>query len=201
MSYSGGGCFQSTTQTVRQRIAKIINFNPSCIDFYAELGIPSQYFFCSKDQIFDYMKIFYSRGFSCTPCVWCKTNPTPFCHSSHLPDVEYLLFFSKAGRVWNSGLKPLSVYSRFYLSAKEEGSREGGGVHPTIKPLQLVSNKLLLSTAEGGTVLDPFGGSGTTLIAAERTGRRCIMLEHDEGYCQAIIARWEKETGQTAKMI
>ena len=53
-------------------------------------------------------------------------------------------------------------------------------------------------TKDGAIILDLFGGSGTTLIAAEQLGRKCRMMELDPHYCDVIIARWEKLTGQTA---
>jgi hypothetical protein len=51
----------------------------------------------------------------------------------------------------------------------------------------------------GDIVLDPFGGSGSTLIACEHLGRRCFMIERDEGYCRTIVDRWQKLTGQHAE--
>lgn len=74
-------------------------------------------------------------------------------------------------------------------------------LHPTMKPLELVENCLLDGTKEGDVVLDVFGGSGTTLIAAERLGRRCRILDIDPHYCDVILARWEKETGRQAVRI
>ena len=71
-------------------------------------------------------------------------------------------------------------------------------LHPTMKPVELVANCLLDGTKEGDIVLDAFGGSGTTMIAAEQTGRRCNMMELDPHYCDVIIARFEKFTGKEA---
>jgi len=56
-------------------------------------------------------------------------------------------------------------------------------------------------TKEGDIVLDAFGGSGTTIIAAEQLNRKCRMMELDPQYCDVIIARWEKLTGQKAERI
>lgn len=74
-------------------------------------------------------------------------------------------------------------------------------VHPTMKPVELVANCLLDSTKEGDCVLDVFGGSGTTLIAAEQLGRKARVMELDPHYCDVIIARWEKLTGQKAEKV
>lgn len=71
-------------------------------------------------------------------------------------------------------------------------------LHPTMKPVELVANCMKDGSLLGDKVLDLFGGSGTTLIAAEQLGRKCFMMELDPHYCDVIIARWEKLTGKTA---
>lgn len=70
--------------------------------------------------------------------------------------------------------------------------------HPTMKPLALFAYQMQNSTKEGDVVLDSFGGSGTTLIVAEQTGRKARLMELDPHYCDVIIARWEKLTGKEA---
>ena len=71
--------------------------------------------------------------------------------------------------------------------------------HPTMKPVALVAYCLGNSSPVGGLVLDPFAGSGTTLIASEQTGRRCNCVEIDPAYCDVIISRFEALTGQAAR--
>ncbi len=71
--------------------------------------------------------------------------------------------------------------------------------HPTGKPVALVSAMLTNSTKSRDVVLDPFGGSGTTLIACEQLGRSCRMLELDGRYCDVVVRRWEDLTGKTAE--
>jgi DNA modification methylase len=71
-------------------------------------------------------------------------------------------------------------------------------LHPTVKPVAMVADAILDSTARGDIVLDGFLGSGTTLIAAERTGRRCYGLELDPAYADTIIRRWQGLTGGAA---
>lgn len=70
--------------------------------------------------------------------------------------------------------------------------------HPTMKPIQLIAYQMCNSTKPGDLVLDSFGGSGTTMIAAEQMGRRARLMELDPHYCDVIIARWEKLTGREA---
>lgn len=74
-------------------------------------------------------------------------------------------------------------------------------LHPTMKPVELFGYQVQNSTKQGDKVLDLFGGSGTTLIVCEQLNRNCYMMELDPHYCDVIIARWEKMTGQKAKLI
>lgn len=74
-------------------------------------------------------------------------------------------------------------------------------LHPTMKPVALFANCIKDTTKDGDVVLDLFGGSGTTLIACEQLNRACRMMEIDEHYCDVIIARWEKLTGQVAERL
>ena len=73
--------------------------------------------------------------------------------------------------------------------------------HPTQKPVKLFSDILNDYTEQGGIVFDFFGGSGSTLIACEQTGRKCYMMELDPHYIDVIIQRWENLTGQKAELI
>ena len=74
-------------------------------------------------------------------------------------------------------------------------------LHPTMKPLRLMAYLIQNSTRKGEIVLDLFGGSGSTLIAAEETGRRCLMMEYDPRYVDVIIKRWEDQSGKKAVLL
>ena len=71
-------------------------------------------------------------------------------------------------------------------------------LHPTMKPLKLIARQIRNSSQPGETVLDLFGGSGTTLIACEQMNRQCMMMEYDPHYADVIVDRWEKMTGLKA---
>jgi DNA modification methylase len=73
-------------------------------------------------------------------------------------------------------------------------------LHPTVKPVALVADAIRDVTNRGQVVLDTFGGSGTTLIAAEKTGRRALLLEIDPTYCDVIVRRWQNLTGKDATL-
>ena len=92
----------------------------------------------------------------------------------------------------------IDVWVHDVTSQKE---RENTGGHASPKPISLCSRAIKTSSREGDIVLDVFGGSGSTLIACEQTGRRCRMMELDPRYCDVIIARWENLTGKKAELI
>lgn len=73
--------------------------------------------------------------------------------------------------------------------------------HPTMKPIPLIGYQLANSSRRGQTVLDIFGGSGSTLIASEQLGRRCFMVEIEPKYVDVIIKRWEEMTSKTATLV
>lgn len=79
--------------------------------------------------------------------------------------------------------------------------RELTGSHATPKPIALCSRAIKSSSRISEIVLDPFGGSGSTLIACEQLDRKCYMMELDPKYCDVIIKRWETLTGKKAKLI
>nr|VFK30697.1 MAG: DNA modification methylase [Candidatus Kentron sp. LPFa] len=74
-------------------------------------------------------------------------------------------------------------------------------LHPTMKPVGLLRKLILNSSKLNDLIYDPFGGSGSTLIACEQVKRRCLMLELDPAYCQIIIKRWEKLTKLKTKKL
>src|SRR5947209_10176223 len=71
-------------------------------------------------------------------------------------------------------------------------------MHPTVKPVAVVADAIKDCSRRGDIVLDPFGGSGTTLIAAEKTGRQARLVEFDPAYCDTILRRFEHVTGSQA---
>jgi hypothetical protein len=74
-------------------------------------------------------------------------------------------------------------------------------IHLTEKPVELAARAMAYSSQAGDNVLDLFGGSGSTLIAAEQTGRRAFLMEIDALYCDVIVQRWENYTGKKAQRL
>lgn len=199
MEMGGQGCFKSSTKNIKNRIDKIINFDVNKISHFKDLDINTFYICTSKNGIKDYLKIFDDFNFNIL--VWCKTNPTPFTAGTFLPDIEYILYFSRKNKIWNNSLKPTEIYKKYYISSKEFGKKYDGDLHPTMKPIELITNRILISSNEKGNVLDLFGGSGSTMISCEKSNRNCLMMESNEKYCDVIINRFEKLTGIKAELI
>lgn len=95
-----------------------------------------------------------------------------------------------AGHLWASDRKQTTILEF------EKPSRNGE--HPTMKPVALFEYQMLNNTKGGDLVLDSFGGSGTTLIAAEKNGRTAMLMELDPKYCDVIVKRWQEFTGKDA---
>lgn len=97
---------------------------------------------------------------------------------------------------WKDGASHNWYSDRSQTTVLDFDKPNRNGEHPTMKPVELIAYLLQNSTKKGDIVIDLFGGSGTTLIAAEQTGRRCRMLELDEKYADVIVKRFEALTGQ-----
>jgi DNA modification methylase len=82
------------------------------------------------------------------------------------------------------------------------GGEEGDllALHPTVKPVAMIADILLDATVRGDVVLDNFGGSGSTLIAAEKLGRKARLIELDPCYVDTAVRRWERWTGENARL-
>ena len=103
--------------------------------------------------------------------------------------------FANCELAWTNLDRHSKVFHSTWDGYTKEGE-DGSKVHPTQKPIKLFL--YILSEIKGNTVLDLFGGSGSTLIACEKLGRRCYMMEIDEHYCDVIIERWQQYTGNQA---
>jgi DNA modification methylase len=91
-----------------------------------------------------------------------------------------------------------NVWEYAGINTLRQGRMEELTMHPTVKPVALVADAIKDCSKRRGIILDPFGGSGSTLIAAEKTGRLARVIELDPQYCDVIVARWEKLTGENA---
>lgn len=136
-------------------------------------------------------------------CVWNKNNGGmgSLYRSKH----ELVLIFGRSqhGHLNNvqlgkHGRYRTNVWDYAGANSFYAGRNEDLAIHPTVKPVQLIADAIRDVTKRNDYVLDPFSGSGTTVIAAEKTGRRAVLLEIDPYYCDTAITRWERLTGKKA---
>jgi DNA modification methylase len=138
-------------------------------------------------------------------CVWNKSNAGmgTFYRSKH-----ELVFIWKSGTAPHINTFELGQYGRSRsnvwdycgVNSLKPGRLEELAMHPTVKPVALVADAIKDCSRRNDLVLDPFAGSGTVLIAAERTGRRARALEIDPHYVDVAVRRWEAYTGKAAAL-
>jgi DNA modification methylase len=138
-------------------------------------------------------------------CVWNKNNGGmgSFYRSKH----EMVLVF-KIGNashtntfgLGDTGRYRTNVWDYAGVNTLRSGRDEELAMHPTVKPVALVADAIKDCSRPGEIVLDPFAGSGTTLVAAEKTGRQARLIEFDPVYCDRILRRFEHITGKAAKL-
>jgi DNA modification methylase len=102
---------------------------------------------------------------------------------------------------WKEGAGHLWATDRKQTTILEFDKPSRNGEHPTMKPVALFEYQMLNNTKGGDIVLDSFGGSGTTMLAAEKHGRYARLMELDPKYCDVIVKRWEDFTGKKAKLV
>ena len=137
-------------------------------------------------------------------CVWNKTNAG----MGSLYRSQHELIF-----VWQNGKGPhtnnielgrhgrtrSNVWTYAGVNTFKRARMDELAMHPTVKPVALVSDAIKDCSSRGDLILDPFAGSGTILIAAERTGRRARALEIDPHYVDVAIRRWQNYSGRLAR--
>ena len=130
-------------------------------------------------------------------CVWNKNNGGmgTLYRSKH-----ELVFVFKNGKAPHTNNVELGKHGRYRTNVWNypNGTRANLEMHPTVKPVSLIADALLDCSKRNNIVLDPFGGSGSTLIAAERVGRKAYLMELDPLYVDTIIRRWKNITSQQA---
>jgi DNA modification methylase len=136
-------------------------------------------------------------------CVWKKSNAGM---GSYYRNQHELIFAWKHGtaphinnfELGQHGRNRTNVWTYDGVNTFRPGRLDELAMHPTVKPVALVVDAIKDCSRRGGIVLDPFCGSGTVLIAAERTGRKARAVEIDPHYVDVAVRRWEMHTGKTA---
>lgn len=197
--YDKGNCIQKEITNDHLTINETRQLWLNCFALWNKyLAEYSSYYICSPqgcDLFSDMMDAMSKAGMPARHVlVWAKNS-----HVLGRCDYNYkhepiLYGWSKRHKFYGGGEQKTSVWN-YNKPLKND-------LHPTMKPVELVENAILNSTQSGNNIVaDMFLGSGTTLIAAEKTGRICYGMELDEHYCSVIIRRWEQFTGQKAVKI
>ena len=151
----------------------------------------SIYVFHADTEGLNFRKAFADAGFYLSgTCIW-KKQSLVLGHSPYQWQHEPVLFgWKKKGRhQWYTGRKESTIW--------EFDRPKKNGDHPTMKPVPLVAYPIKNSSMSNCIVLDPFGGSGSTLIACEQTDRVCHTIELDEKFCDVIVKRYIEQAGTT----
>jgi DNA modification methylase len=159
------------------------------------------YVWCTWRTYPEFITALVGAGLEPTACiVWSKERIGPGL-AHYRPEHEFCLYCRPEG----DGDHELCVYCKGETWEGGRGEsdvwelpRDRNYVHPTQKPIGLGERALTNSTQLGGSVLDPFGGSGSTLIAAENLQRRAFLMELDPAFVDVIVDRWERHTGEKA---
>ena len=149
----------------------------------------SIYVFHSDSHGLAFRKAFEEAGFYLSGCCIWKKQSLVLGRSPYQWQHEPVLFgWKKKGKhQWYTGRKESTIW--------EFDKPKKNADHPTMKPVALVAYPIMNSTMTGCLVLDPFGGSGSTLIACEQTGRTCYTVELDEKFCDVIVKRYIDQVG------
>jgi len=153
-------------------------FDATVLDVYS-----NWFCFCSKHNLVDVLS--HTNKGRWAILHWCKPNPVPTCHNTYLSDVEYCVHRFEKGRLFGD----MSVKSLFFVHPC--GNKETP--HPNEKPLRLIKKLVQLGSQEGETILDPFAGSCTTGRAAKDLGRKAVLIEREECYCEIGAKRMRQE--------
>ena len=156
----------------------------------AKAGTPKMVFFkwshyAEVENLFDG----FGKPSSC--CVWDRDEIAAAVFSFN-PSHEFCFFWGSLAVKHNQ-----SNLRNVWRCKKEKNSKT---MHPTVKPVEIVSDAIDVACVRYGVVVDFFGGSGSTLIACETIGRKSRLMELDPKYCDVIIKRWQDFTGQEATM-
>ncbi len=147
------------------------------------------YIFNSDKMMFPMREALVEEGFKLSQIlVWIKTGAV-IGRLDYLPQHE-LIAYGWHGRH--------EFYKSQDKSVLVSPKTKKNDLHPTMKPISILRRLILNSSQREDIIYDPFGGSGSTLIACEQTRRKCLIIEIELKYCQVIIDRWEKLTNQKA---
>lgn len=154
------------------------------------------YVWCSATHIDDFMTDLKECGFEISSMIIWNKSQLCFGRADYHWKHEPCLYATRGDHNWKGGRKQTTVWD--IQTIEWAGREEGKWGHGTQKPIECMKRPIENNSDPGDLVYDPFSGSGTTIIAAEQTGRKCIGIELSPTYCDAICRRFESVTGKRA---
>lgn len=165
--------------------------NDILLEFVRVLKKINIYIWCSKNQIYQIMDFFnkLDKELNFDIITWHKTNPAPLANMTYLNDTEYCINFREQGCIIRGDLEQKKKY---YVTSLNKNDKDKFK-HPTIKPLEMISNLVINSSNKNDLVLDCFCGSGTTCVACKNNNRRFIGMEINKEYYDVAVKRLNNE--------
>ena len=184
---TGGGIMGASAKDgyVRKNLAALdalacCDFDPAMLFSMVSCALTA---FCNKALLLEYLTEAHRRKWVFDVHVMVKNNPVPVKVCAFIPEIEYIVVMRPPGSTFlNDG--PFSWYRKVHQTYNDSGKW-----HPAEKPLTVLIPYIGIHTQPDGIVLDPFMGSGTTLVAAKHLGRQAIGIEIEEKYCAIAVER------------
>lgn len=185
---------------------KIVNDNMDDNQFYEFLKLAfknmfdvtregaSIYVFHADTEGLNFRKAFRDAGFKLAECLIWKKDCFVMGRQDYQWQHEPVLYG------WKEGAAHYFINDRTQSTILEFDRPKQSALHPTMKPIDLIAKLIKNSSKENDIILDLFGGSGSTIIAAEQLNRSCYAMELDPKYCDVIVKRWETLTNKEAML-
>lgn len=183
---SGGGLHNKRSWLKNIHKAEIDSFDPE----YFLYGIKNvldpfhAYIFCSKSLLKDYISWFEKMNLNWELLIYAKQNPIPTKNNKYLSDKEYCFFVRTPSKCYFNNNAIFNKYKTVQTIAVTKNI-----YHPAEKNIGYIKDRIIISTKKADIILDPFMGSGTTLVAAKQLGRKAIGIETNKKYCDVAIQR------------
>ena len=186
---TGGGIYRRRP-TYKEIGKNLSSFNPD--EYWDLLSKASKnthgYIFTSKSCLRSFITLAETSDLSWDILIYGKNNPLPMKNNRYLSSFEYIFFYRGKDCYWNN-----ETNYKYYSKIKMVNCMPSQFGHPTEKSISVLSEMINVSTKDDHTILDPFIGSGTTLVAAKTLGRKAIGIEIEEKYCEMAVKRLRQE--------
>lgn len=191
--HSGSGAFGRNARAYHQAIDHLQSGISDAVlnEMLRICKKPNIYIFCSKDQLPQILNFAVTNKLSYDLLTWHKTNPVPTCNNKYLSDTEYIVFMRRGAQLYGT----LESKRKWFVTQTNTADKKLWG-HPTPKPVPIIRTLVANSSLEGGAILDPFMGSGTTAVACIKEHRHYVGFELDKKYFDIALKRIEQEKQQ-----